>query len=138
MTDSNESQAPPVTQSRCFCPGPGHEAHCPSAQTKSSKPPPSYAPVYCAMYPELAAIAREHGYALAIHGSMQRDFDLVCVPWGEIIAKPSAVVAAFSDHFTLRIIGEPARKPGNRIVYTLSVAWGECAIDLSFIGVPNE
>jgi hypothetical protein len=27
---------------------------------------PNYAPVYCALYPELAEIAREHGYAMSI------------------------------------------------------------------------
>ena len=34
---------------------------------------PSYAPTYCALYPALANIARSHGYALAIHGTLGRD-----------------------------------------------------------------
>lgn len=42
-------------------------------------PPPCYA----VMYPALVAIARSHGYALAVHGSMTRDFDLIAVPWTE-------------------------------------------------------
>lgn len=29
----------------------------------------------------LQEIARKHGYNLLIHGSMNRDMDLVCVPW---------------------------------------------------------
>lgn len=44
---------------------------------------PTFAPSYCCLYPKLAAIARSHGYALAVHGSLQRDFDLVAVPWTE-------------------------------------------------------
>jgi len=29
----------------------------------------------------LKEVARSHGYALAVHGSMTRDFDLIAVPW---------------------------------------------------------
>lgn len=39
--------------------------------------PANLAPVYCALYPALAEIARKHGYAMAIHGTMARDFDLM-------------------------------------------------------------
>lgn len=45
---------------------------------KAMRSPP---PVYALMYPALAAVARKHGYALAVHGSMTRDFDLVAIPW---------------------------------------------------------
>ncbi|OKN23544.1 hypothetical protein AM343_001586 [Klebsiella variicola] len=33
--------------------------------------PANFAPVYCALYPALAEIARKHGYAMAIHGTMR-------------------------------------------------------------------
>lgn len=36
---------------------------------------------YATLYPELVAVAKNHGYALAIHGSMTRDFDLIAIPW---------------------------------------------------------
>lgn len=42
--------------------------------------PANNAPVYACMYQELAEICRAHGYALAIHGSMARDFDLIAIP----------------------------------------------------------
>ena len=29
----------------------------------------------------LCDVAREMGYALALHGSMNRDMDLIAVPW---------------------------------------------------------
>ena len=46
--------------------------------------PANRAAVYAAaLYPDLAEIAREHGYALAVHGSLARDFDLIAVPWRE-------------------------------------------------------
>lgn len=95
--------------------------------------PATYAPVYCAMYPELARIAREHGYALAIHGSMQRDFDLICVPWAETVSDPLAVVDAMCDYYAIRKVGDFEKKRHGRIAQTISIKWGECAIDLSFL-----
>lgn len=43
--------------------------------------PPTLAPVYVNLYPIIAEIARENGYALAVHGSVSNDFDLLAVPW---------------------------------------------------------
>lgn len=97
------------------------------------KPAPGYAPVYAAMYPELVKIAREYGYALAIHGSLQRDFDLVAIPWVAFPGLSKDMLDAITKHFCLEIIGEPTQKPHGRIAYILSVGWGECAIDLSFM-----
>lgn len=45
--------------------------------------PATYAPMYAALYPSLAEIARTHGWALAVHGTLGRDMDLICVPWTE-------------------------------------------------------
>lgn len=60
----------------------------------AEKPPPSFAPVYCAMYPALVKIAKDHGYALCVHGSLQRDFDLVAVPWVDpgLVAEPEVLI----------------------------------------------
>ena len=53
----------------------------------------NYGPVYAAaLYPDLASLFHRHGYALAVHGSLARDFDLVGVPWGEIVAEPDGQV----------------------------------------------
>ena len=95
--------------------------------------PAIYAPVYCALYPELAELVREHGYALAIHGSMARDFDLICIPWVKYPTDPDAVVAAITGRFAIRQIGEPAMKAHGRQAWTISIKHGECAIDLSFM-----
>lgn len=97
---------------------------------------PNYAPVYCALYPELAKIAREHGYALAVHGTMGRDFDLICIPWIEAPQSPASVVNAMTTKFSLKQIGEPSIREHGRLVYTLSLAFGECFLDLSF--TPQE
>ena len=41
--------------------------------------------------------ARSMGYALAVHGSMARDLDLVAVPWVESAADPIELVEAFVE-----------------------------------------
>ncbi len=46
-----------------------------------SEPTLGRAATYAALYPDLVTAARTHGYALAIHGSLTRDFDLIAVPW---------------------------------------------------------
>lgn len=98
----------------------------------------NYAPVYCAIYPELARIARKHGYALALHGTLGRDFDLICIPWVERPSSPLDVIAAFTKRYALREVGGPEQKFHGRAAWIISIAWGECAIDLSFMPLLDE
>ena len=94
----------------------------------------NYAPMYCAMYPDLAMIARSHGYALAVHGTLGRDMDLICVPWAETVSEPDAVLAEITSTFAVQLIGgPPTQKNHGRLAYTISVGFGECAIDMSFL-----
>lgn len=101
------------------------------------KPTPSYAPVYAAaLYPEMVLIAREHGYALAIHGSLQRDFDLIAVPWIDgPVSSPQVLVDAICDRFhPAKQIGEGNTiKPHGRRGWTVSIGHGDCACDISFM-----
>jgi len=93
----------------------------------------NYAPVYCALYPGLAEITRKHGYALAIHGSLGRDMDLICVPWAESVSPPVDVVDEITSTYSIVRVGEPTQKNHGREAWTISIGWGECAIDLSFL-----
>ncbi|HEY0076831.1 MAG TPA: hypothetical protein VGB77_22295 [Abditibacteriaceae bacterium] len=95
---------------------------------------PNFAPFYAAgMYPELAQIFVRQGYALAVHGSMVRDFDLIAVPWVESPSEPQAVLDEIESRFTLMRVSEPTTKPHGRMAYTLNVSFGSCALDLSFM-----
>lgn len=99
------------------------------------KPEPSYAPVYAAAcYPDLARIAREHGYALAVHGSLQRDFDIIAIPWAEVVSTHEALIEAITREMALRLVGEKEERPHGRMAYTLSIGFGECAVDFQFMG----
>ena len=95
---------------------------------------PNYGPVYAAaLYPSLAVIFQSHGYALAVHGSLARDFDLIAVPWADAVSDPWTIIEQVIGEFAIRLIGEPASKPHGRTAFTLSIGHGECAVDLSFM-----
>lgn len=96
---------------------------------------PNYAPVYVAMYPDLAKIFQKHGYALAVHGSVCRDFDLIAFPW---IEKPSTHEEALTEvikTFSVTTDWLPAWRPNGRTAYTLNCGFGNCAFDISFFTV---
>lgn len=95
---------------------------------------PNYGPVYAAaMYPDLAKIFQRHGYALAVHGSIARDFDLIAVPWAESVSPAADVLNAITAEFAVRLAGEPETRNHGRVAYTLACGFGKCAIDLSFL-----
>lgn len=95
--------------------------------------PANNAPIYIGLYKELAEIARRHGYAMAAHGSLARDMDLICIPWVDNADEPQAVVDAITSEFAFKETDEPPRvREHGRLVYTLLVSFGDCFIDLSF------
>lgn len=67
--------------------GEGEQPFVPGGNAKDQARSKQPVIAYACMYPKLAAIAREHGYALAMHGSLVADCDLIAVPWIED-AKP--------------------------------------------------
>lgn len=90
---------------------------------------PRLARVYVCVLPALVEIARGKGYALAVHGSMIRDLDLVAVPWVEEAAPAEELVAAICDELGTYDLpkqpsgwGNPGEKPHGRSVWTL--IWG--------------
>lgn len=98
----------------------------------------NFAPVYCALYPEIAEIARRHGYAAAVHGTLARDFDIVCVPWVPVPSQPADVVRELAETFTLfQVKGDPTEKEHGRMVYTLIVEFN-AFLDLSFMPITNK
>lgn len=91
------------------------------------------APMYCAMYPSLAEICRSHGYALAVHGTMARDFDMIAVPWIDSPSEPQMVVDEITKkHAVNQISGDPEQMRHGRICYTLAL-YGEFFFDFSFM-----
>jgi hypothetical protein len=100
---------------------------------------PTFAPAYIVgIYPKLAEIAKQHGYALALHGSLQRDLDLIAIPWTAEAVSPtelmSAILAAFDLEPTHK---EPELKPHGRLAWSIPLWWG-AYIDLSVMPLLAE
>lgn len=99
---------------------------------------------YALVVPLLAAAVRPLGYALAVHGSMCRDLDVVAVPWTAEASPPEAVVDAVTmavGGWRLHEGSEPAERPHGRLCYTVhfpnakgnSLPDGHPYIDLSVL-----
>ena len=70
------------------------------------------------------------GYAIAVHGSMSRDFDLVAVPWVEDATSADDLVMCICASMELTVqSGDPVDKPHGRLSYTLKMD-GDRFIDL--------
>ncbi len=94
-------------------------------------PSPARAAAYVALYPTLLQVAKRHGYALAVHGSLHRDFDLIAVPWIEEASDPLTLIKAIKratrtvthNEGTDRYFKDcaPTKKPHGRVGYSLHV-----------------
>jgi hypothetical protein len=60
---------------------------------------------YLYVLPWLQEIADKHGYALALHGSMARDLDVVAVPWTDEASKAEDLIENVLEE--LRPYGAP-------------------------------
>ena len=103
--------------------------------------PDSKAVFYTVLWPSMRKAAIDCGWALALHGSMQSDMDLMAMPWTDDCKSHEVLAKAISD-----CIGETVwagthitpyyGKPHGRIVYTMSIGGG-WYIDLSLMPPPS-
>lgn len=83
---------------------------------------------------ELQAIAIEKGYNLVLHGSLQRDCDLIAIPWTNEPRPRLELIQAF--HMKLRDACYPEEKnymysvlPGGRHSYVINLNRGGYSVD---------
>jgi hypothetical protein len=104
---------------------------------KRSKRLPAW---YAVLYVRLVDRARRLGYALAPHGSMKRDLDLIAIPWTESAVSAQELVKTFAEICNGYLAqskprqGEkyrvPTIKPHGRRAYSIHLGGGPY-IDLS-------
>lgn len=93
--------------------------------------------------PPMRLAAKDAGYAITVHGSLNRDIDLVAIPW---ITHGVWTPDALTDAIVGAVRGavgrcskdrEPTKKPHGRIAYTLLAWCGESTahLDLSIMPV---
>ncbi len=97
----------------------------------------SLAIYYLKLLPAIREAAAKWNYAIGLHGSMTRDFDLIAVPWLTEAGSAAQVVeeirAAVSGHIAERSDGEPwpRKKPHGRLAWSIQVGGGGAYLDLS-------
>lgn len=91
---------------------------------------------YNQLLPKIREVARAHGYAVAVHGSEERDFDLVAIPWTEEAVDAEELVEelriAVKGYILENQNGQQnmSRKPHGRRAWSIHIG-GHDYIDLS-------
>ena len=89
---------------------------------------PSY---YAQIFFDLKEIAFRYGYNLVLHGSMNRDLDLIAIPWAKTVKSHINMIKAFYKYLGVKIyytqVGKLhiTEKPHGRIVHTINIYRGE-------------
>ncbi|MFA4971819.1 MAG: hypothetical protein WC683_04350 [bacterium] len=88
---------------------------------------------YSFYYTALAATARRYGYALALHGSMQRDLDMIAVPWTDKAVSAERLIEVLRTRHGL-FKGQPAgaKMPHGRRCWSLMFG-GHAYADISVL-----
>lgn len=106
---------------------------------------------YEKILPKLREVARSHGYALGLHGSMTRDFDLIATPWSDVYSSKNDLAFAIQEAacgFTMEEYSWE-KKPNLRVATTFPICFidytvmkderkGLGHIDLSVIDIKQQ
>jgi hypothetical protein len=97
--------------------------------TSGVKPTHAKPNLYAYYFLKLKEIARECGYNLVVHGSMNRDLDLIAIPWTDDPKPEIDLINALSYYLTGQEATVPAeflftRQPGGRHNYVISLNRG--------------
>lgn len=97
--------------------------------------------IYAQLLPSIREAAKGLGYAIAVHGSMRNDLDLLAVPWVPEAVEPERLVAVIAEAVHGYVIGdvaarggldEPTLQPHGRRSW--NICWGGRAmLDLSIM-----
>ena len=83
-------------------------------ENKTQKPLKAKPYFYSCCLAELQKISVSHGYNLLIHGSLQRDMDLVAVPWVDSPSSHYDLLVAFCEY-----LGVPLYKEAEDFMYSV-------------------
>lgn len=94
------------------------------------------APWYVMAYTKLDRIAMRHGYALALHGSMARDLDLIAVPWTDDADPPEKLLKAICRFIVTQAkvgysVPRATKKPHGRLAYAVAIGYEGHYLDVS-------
>ncbi len=78
-------------------------------------------------------LAREVGYAVGVHGSLKRDFDLIAAPWTDQAVSTTDFVGHMAKGLPASIVGVNTAKPHGRTAVILQIDGWFKPIDLSIL-----
>ncbi len=92
---------------------------------------------YAAMWDDFRQAAMNKGWALALHGSLASDMDIMAMPWVETACHPLEMVMELKKCFSKpkEIQLTETDMVNNRRVYTLSI-WSDFYLDINIIKAP--
>ena len=81
---------------------------------------------YLSRLPAIREAAKEHGYAIGVHGSQRRDFDLMAMQWSADASDKDSLARAIADA-ACGIRREGAydweQKPSGRVATSIPICW---------------
>lgn len=85
--------------------------------------------LYAYYFESLKQIAQDFGYNLVVHGSMNRDLDLIAIPWTDDPRPEFEMIQEFSDYINGFKSGHPVQflyktLPGGRKSYVINLNRG--------------
>lgn len=82
-------------------------------------------PFYLGLLDKIRKVAREHGYAIGPHGSLERDFDLMAVAWREDFSDKNVLAEAI--HMAACNLKQTKyeweQKPNGRVATVFPICW---------------
>lgn len=89
---------------------------------------------YAAIWNDLRQAAMDKGWALALHGSLASDMDIMAMPWAKDATTDVEMIESLKGCFTDAncINVEVSDMPNNRRVYTFSI-WADFYLDINVI-----
>ena len=81
---------------------------------------------YMSRLPAIREAAKEHGYALGLHGSARRDFDLMAMPWRDGCSNRETLAHAVAQAACgIDLNGEYQweKKPNGRWAVSMCICW---------------
>lgn len=89
---------------------------------------------YAAMWDDIRQCAMDNGWAVALHGSLNSDMDIMAMPWVESAASFGDLVTEIKKLFSGNHMGPPVitigSKPHGRVVASIPI-WADFYLDIS-------
>lgn len=88
-----------------------------------SKPIKVKPSLYAYIFHPLKEIAEKYGYNLVLHGSLNRDMDLIAIPWSLILGDYREMISEFSKMVggDIQEAGEGDILPGGRRAFVINL-----------------